>query len=264
MSGANDPFFPVPKPAPDAIRRDTVAFFDALAQDYDAFDAGMDRRARYTAAIDRLVADTLKAQGARDLISFACGTGRREAAIRDRAGLTGPVVGVEPSPAMADRARARGIAVVDDPAAAPPGAFDAAIVLYSLGVFADRAARLDILGHIRRALRPGGMFLFDAFNMDDRNDWGGLIAENFARGDLGAQGYDLGDVFYRRKSGTPGQGFVHYFSEAELRGLLAAAGFARVKIRQIGYKARIGTVDVGAREGKHFCLCRAAPRDGAI
>jgi demethylmenaquinone methyltransferase/2-methoxy-6-polyprenyl-1,4-benzoquinol methylase len=134
--------------APDAVR----TMFDRIAPVYDAMNrvmtAGLDRRWR------RLTAEAVVRPGDR-VLDAACGTG--DLALADlRAG--GTVTGVDFSPAMLERARAKTTAVewLEADATALPFAdasFDAATIGFGLRNIPDYAAGL---GELRRVLGPGG------------------------------------------------------------------------------------------------------------
>jgi demethylmenaquinone methyltransferase/2-methoxy-6-polyprenyl-1,4-benzoquinol methylase len=126
--------------------------FDRIAPVYDAMNrvmtAGLDRRWR------RLTAAAVVRSGDR-VLDAACGTG--DLALADlRAG--GRVTGVDFSPAMLERARAKTTEVewLEADATALPladGSFDAATIGFGLRNIPDYAAGL---GELRRVLRPGG------------------------------------------------------------------------------------------------------------
>jgi demethylmenaquinone methyltransferase/2-methoxy-6-polyprenyl-1,4-benzoquinol methylase len=126
--------------------------FDRIAPVYDAMNrvmtAGLDRRWR------RLTAAAVVRSGDR-VLDAACGTG--DLALADlRAG--GTVTGVDFSPAMLERARAKTTEVewLEADATALPladGSFDAATIGFGLRNIPDYAAGL---GELRRVLRPGG------------------------------------------------------------------------------------------------------------
>lgn len=105
---------------------------------------------------------------------------------------------------------------------------DYAMCLFStLGMIRGRANRRRALGHMRRALRPGGKLVLHVHNFwfnlwDGHSAWGGpvWVAKSFLRpltgGDL-----ETGDKFFPYR-GVPNF-FLHVFRAGELRADLRAA-----------------------------------------
>ncbi|NQU23964.1 MAG: class I SAM-dependent methyltransferase [Candidatus Nealsonbacteria bacterium] len=170
------------------------------------------------------------------VVDLGCGTGRALVALARR-GFRG--LGVDLSPAMlrivAEKARAENLPIsvlranlvqLDCLAG---GSFDYAVSLFStLGMIRGRGHRRQALGHVRRALKPGGLFVLHVhnfwFNLFDPvgRRWllGHLLSVPFRRGE------QRGDKFFHYR-GIP-EMFLHTFTLGELRGELAAAGF-RIK-----------------------------------
>ncbi len=134
---------------PDGVRR----MFDRIAPVYDLMNrvmtAGLDRRWR------RATVAAVVRPGDR-VLDACCGTGDLAVAAL-RAGA-GEVVGLDFSPRMLERARAkhRGVAWLDGDVMAMPFSdedFDAATVGFGVRTVADLPAALR---ELRRTLRPGG------------------------------------------------------------------------------------------------------------
>jgi predicted TPR repeat methyltransferase len=102
-----------------------------------------------------------------DVLDLGCGTGLSGLAFRARART---LVGVDLSPRMADKARARGIydhVIVGDmieTARAMPGGFDLIVAADALGYVGDLA---PLFAALRAALRPGGWFAATAEESPD-------------------------------------------------------------------------------------------------
>src|SRR5205814_1933674 len=121
---------------------------------------------------------------ARTIIDLGCGTGRlaMHLAIGNRR-----VIGVDPAPAMIAVARQRQGAegvewIVGDASAIATTDVDLVVMTGNVsGYITDDDNWLDVLGCIRKALRPGGWLAFSSRNPADRawERWGdGLILEN--------------------------------------------------------------------------------------
>lgn len=136
-----------------------VAMFDAIAPVYDRLNTlmtlGADRRWR-AATVD---ATGLEEGGT--AIDVACGTGKLAAALAERVGPFGRVLGVDFSPAMIGRAEAtyRDLVQLEfrvaNALALPfaDGEFDAATIAFGLRNVADFEAGFR---ELRRVVRPGG------------------------------------------------------------------------------------------------------------
>ncbi|MGZ3449977.1 MAG: class I SAM-dependent DNA methyltransferase [Polyangiales bacterium] len=134
--------------------------FDRSAALYDALYAELDTVAEVEDVLSRL------GKKPRSVIDLGCGTGRHAAVLRAR-GIE--VVGVDRSPAMVERARARGVdARVGDLASIRLGrTFDAAVALFHVFAYATTDAELAAFVATARAhLSPGGLLYFDTWNAE--------------------------------------------------------------------------------------------------
>jgi hypothetical protein len=69
---------------------------------------------------------------------------------------------------------------------------------------------------------------------------------------LGAQGYEIGDVFYKRSKGDE-LAFMHYCDRKELEKLVLQSGFDSVEMTTIGYDENSGEE---AETGKLFVVAK--------
>jgi SAM-dependent methyltransferase len=147
---------------PEFGRPDARATYDALASTYDAFTADYDYE-RWLAVLE----DLAKAHGAAGdrLLDVGCGTGRSFEPLLERGYR---VTGCDVSPAMVERARLRlgereGRIEVADMRALPDwGAVDLVTCLDDAVNYLLEVEELDAaFAGVRRALRPGGVYLFD-------------------------------------------------------------------------------------------------------
>jgi SAM-dependent methyltransferase len=131
---------------------------DDVAELYDVLSPWDEERNRSDAFYHALVMDT------RDVLDVGCGTGIMLHHARE-AGHAGRLVGLDPDPAMLDRARRRDdIAWVLARAADATwdGEFDLAIMAsHAFQVLVDDDDLARSLAAIRAALRPGGVFAFE-------------------------------------------------------------------------------------------------------
>jgi SAM-dependent methyltransferase len=256
-SDTHEMYFPIPKPSLTEIEGMLARYFDGHAGSYDEFDAASQRRSLYTAGVNRIIAEDLKRGVAPslDILSIGCGTGRRETEI---AALLAPQIlarlhGVEHSSAMASNARARGIqcdvsAWPDEPEGWGTGLFDVVLHLFAFGHVPTHTRRVLSLQRMRARLKPGASIYLDVFNLDDKTEWGPMIRQAFCNLDLGQNGYECGDFFYRRV-GSDDPSYIHYFAEDELRGLCQDAGLRVADTWYVGYANRAGEVLGDKNEG---------------
>ena len=247
----------VPKPLVEEIERMVLAYFSEQANHYDALDAQIQKRKQYTAAIDQRVAEGLLDQNNRSplerVMHLACGTGRRAFDIKRTTGLDYEMRGVDLCEAMASQARNRGMAVQVASLLEPASfvdecAYDAVTLLYAYGHLPSRKTREDVITAAYRMLKPGGRFFFDAFDAQDDFEWGPEAVSQFHEQRLGQQGYEEGDVFYKRAKGEH-LAFLHYCSSDRLLRLMEAAGFVDIEMTTIGYDQSVG---IESHNGKLF------------
>jgi SAM-dependent methyltransferase len=169
------------------------------------------------------------------VVDLGAGTGRAVVALA-RHGFTGMAVDLSPHmlKIVAEKARRErlpiscvlgNIAELDFLA---DRSVEYALCLFStLGMLRGRESRLQVLQHVRRILKPGGLFAIHVhnywFNLLDplgrrwlRTHWG----ERWKNREI-----ERGDKFFPFHD-IPRM-FLHTFTQGEIRGLLAAAGFHR-------------------------------------
>ena len=154
------------------------------------------------------------------------------------------------SPEMCEVAHSRGITVVTSswPEAPIEGKFDSAAMLYSIGHIPSRAERGRALSKLNAHLVMGAAFYFDAFSILDESEWGPKVVKRFQAEHLDLQGYERGDVFYKKRKGTA-MAFLHYFTEDEIVDELHRAGFEPSWVKYIGYATNPGEVQASAEQG---------------
>ena len=84
--------------------------------------------------------------------------------------------------------------------------------------------------------------------MDDKYEWGETIRAEHEQRQLAKQGYDLGDIFYR-KIGDDNICFWHAFTCQEIDQLLCKAGFAVETVVYIGYMNDPGEILTNSKDG---------------
>jgi SAM-dependent methyltransferase len=113
---------------------------------------GYARHAGFVPALGEVLLDWLAARPGEAVLDLGCGDGVLTARI---VAAGARVTGLEPDPAMAEAARGRGIAVLEQDAHDPlgEGAYDA---VFSNAALHWMRAPARVLGHAFTALRPGG------------------------------------------------------------------------------------------------------------
>ena len=144
----------------------------------------------------------------------------------------GVQVGIDPSPAMLDVARARGIDAVQGTAEALPFAddsFDHALVVTTI-CFVDSPA--EMLVQARRVLRPGGRLVIGFIDRDS------ALGQDYLA-------HQAESVFYRKAS---------FYSADEVEQLLRAAGFSITDWAQTLTRPLAATREIEAvRPGRGDC-----------
>jgi ubiquinone/menaquinone biosynthesis C-methylase UbiE len=160
------------------------------------------------------------------LIDLGCGTGRLALRFAARGysclgvDLSEPMLAV-----VREKAAAAGLAIdtlnanLVELEPVPTASFDYGACLFStLGMIRGAENRSRFLGHVRRILKPGGVFVVHAHNARYR----------FGRG-LGKRGPEKGDRTMPQHRGGA-ELTLHHFTRRELVAALAAAGF---RVREI-------------------------------
>ena len=139
------------------MTRDNRDYYDAFASSYDR-----GRLRGYHALVDDLQAELVIPYCAgRDVLEVGCGTGLVLARLAPHARTA---TGVDLSPRMLDRARRRGLDVVEADATALPLPDEAFDVVCCFKVLAHVAEIEAALAEMARVTRPGGVVLCDFYN----------------------------------------------------------------------------------------------------
>jgi SAM-dependent methyltransferase len=138
-------------------RKDNRSYYDDFAAWYEK-----ERHHGYHALLDRLQIE-IAADFCRDreVLEIGCGTGM---ILKEIAPLARHAKGVDISPGMLEKARARGLDVVEGSATAlpyPDASFDAA---YSFKVLAHVEDIRAAMSEVHRVLRPGGLAALEFYN----------------------------------------------------------------------------------------------------
>lgn len=244
----------LPKPNPSRISELIQAYYNEQADVYDAQDQLHALRRAYTHGVNKLIANGLRELDANSPISsvlhVACGTGRRALEIAKSTGLSYAIHGMDMSSEMVEIAQQRGIEVtagnfLDGVPPAGDNAYDAITFLYAYGHLSNKMERAAALRKMHQWLKPGGRLYFDAFDIDDPNEWGHQAKSLHQTFQLDKQGYECGDVFYRRRGGDA-LAFLHYSNAPALIEALEAIGFEVMRLERVGYTVSPGElVDEG-------------------
>lgn len=236
------------------------AYFDSEALGYDEFDDLTERRGRYFNAIDNYIATKIRTMDVcKRIVSFGCGTGRREAQIvQVLAPAPAPeVIGIEISARMGSIATSRGLRVIrnlGDAGTPPPGSVDLAICLYSFIHLPDRETRLGVLRSLARALREGGLLILDVFNLCDKYEWRSKISDGGSGVRPPLSGEHRGDVIYRRRAHQE-TSYMHYFTVGEICSLVEDAGLTITELSAVGHGHLPGKMSVPLDEGCLLLTC---------
>lgn len=235
-------------------------YFSAEAADYDEYDESVEKRRLYCAAVDDYASRIIRQLDRCDtLLSFGCGTGRRELAIADHLPSKPLLVGVEISPKMAEIAASRGIKTFPDLTAAEYSLANPVNTILCLSSFVHvptETKRANVLRGFRRLIAPDGVLIIDVFNMHDRYEWGPEILSANAASSEGRKSQS-GDVYYRRVDGSA-VSYMHYFTIAEICQLLEEAGFIVTDLKGVGYARQSGQIGVPLDEGCALIRCQVS------
>lgn len=246
-----------PKPSSSEISRLTADYFNAKGRTYDIFEKESDKRDLFTESVNRLIAaDLLKRPQVEKLLSIACGTGRREKEIECLIQRKLNFLGIEISASMASLAEERGLRCINADFVQLEElnkSFDAAFILSSFGHIPDFESRSLYLRKLHSLLIPGAVIYLDVLSLEDENEWGPQIIYLHEKENLGEQGFELGDVLYRKIS-EPEICFYHYFRLDELRELLSNSGFRICQEYFPGYGKDFGQLKHSAKEGAIFII----------
>lgn len=238
-------FYPLlPKPAAADIQKMVSTYYCEQALEYDASDAHSLIRARYTSGVNGLIAEHFKNERPNRVLDIACGTGRRAVGTRELSGQHYEIDGVDISARMVAKANEQGVEASIGSwgdCSMDRRDYDAITLMYAFGHFSSANERVKALKQAYACLKPGGLFLFDAFNLQDPLEWGPQAVEMFHAFDLEGQGYELGDVFYKKHEGQ-GVAFLHYCEVDYLKNVLTQVGFEVESVRHIGYAENTGQV----------------------
>jgi SAM-dependent methyltransferase len=229
-------------------------YFDDESSDYDTFDEDIKRRSLYLEAVEKYVVRAL--QNSNDLgrvLSFGCGTGRRESKVAKEAGLrVEDIVGIERSKSMRNIATSRGLKTYESIDAAMrnigEASVDAAICLYSFIHLPSRSSRLSTLQGIAHLLRPGAPLIIDVFNLDDRHEWPSKISDGGSGTRPPTEGTHKGDILYSRR-GRSKTSYMHYFTLGEFCSVLEEGGFVITDLVAVGHGHKPGHLGVPLDEG---------------
>ncbi len=248
----------LPKPGSDQIAELLGKYYKEQAFEYDSFDLTHESRRKYTERINMLIAAYFEKTQPKKVLDLACGTGRRALDIRNQSGIDYEILGIDLSPEMCAVAQQRGIHAEAGnwlEIEIPKTEADAVTFLYAYGHIPSEQERRASLKKIYDSLKPGGYLFFDAFNLNDRNEWGPAALKAFDEHNLGDFGYERGDVFYKKVGGEE-VAFLHYCDEALLRDFVTSAGFTVESILHIGYVQRSGEILDREDAGALFVIAR--------
>ncbi|PCJ84545.1 MAG: hypothetical protein COA57_09110 [Flavobacteriales bacterium] len=255
----------IPKPLSKQIENMVSAYYSDQAHEYDHFDLRHNSRNTYTEKINSLIADDLRTSNitcvperkefqVSNLLTLACGTGRRAVDIREDSGLNYQITGIDLSEEMCTLSRKRGISTMHSSwldVDLAEKQFDVCTFLYAFGHISTKKERKLALLKINRHLKPGASFYLDVFNVDDKNEWGPNAVKTFEKNNLQEHGYEKGDVFYRKMGGRQ-LAFLHYFTKYEICSLLEECGFQVAEIKHVGYVTKSGQMLENEDEGALF------------
>jgi SAM-dependent methyltransferase/predicted metal-dependent enzyme (double-stranded beta helix superfamily) len=232
----------IPKPDKGLIMSSISAYYAEQAELYDHLDDESEKRRLYTGSIDSIIAKDLRECGPQRVLHIGCGTGRRAVGIRNHSRLEYALEGVDISSSMVQQAKERGVDArigMWNECTVAPGAYDAIAFLYAFGHIPNHAERKRSLSKVYQALKPGGRFYFDVFNVENPYEWGPEAVRIFEELNLQEEGYECGDVFYKRHNGDA-VAFLHYTTRGHMEDLVASCGLRVVEVHRIGYVEQSG------------------------
>lgn len=245
----------VPKPTKEEILSELGQYYDEQAKAYDGNDLNIQWRKEYTDGVNHIIAVELMKREVHDYLALCCGTGRRPVEIRDLTGKEFTIYGVDISKQMIIESTARGLQAqcgdITSPLFQLHKSFDCITYLYAFGHLTCREDRLEVLRKCKKHLNPGGVFFADLFCLRNIFEWGDEIQQLHKKYSLEDQGYDSGDIFYKRCGGQY-RAFLHYFTREEIQALFLEAGFENIEIQKIGYTNRSGELHDTSDEGMYW------------
>jgi len=150
-------YLPVGERTEEQLNSLCIEYFSEESIGYDEFDTRVQRRKKYHETIDQFVMKRFSSlDNFETLLSFGCGTGRREVRIATELQKFRKIIGIEYSPSMATLAKSQGIDVLarfGDEGSPMEGSVDAAICLYSFVHLSSETARQRSLISIYDSLR---------------------------------------------------------------------------------------------------------------
>lgn len=232
----------IPKPSGKEIMESLNAYYTEQALQYDVLDDSSTKRSAYTLGIDQLISKDLAFHPPQRMLHIACGTGRRAIGIRAESGISYALEGVDISASMVQQAKSRGmnarIGNWND-VHVEEEAYDAIAFLYAFGHIPTIEDRRRSLLKVFKSLKPGGRFYFDVFNVENPNEWGPEAMRVFKELNLELEGYEPGDLFYKRHNGES-VAFLHYYTPTGIRNLVEDCGLRVLETHRIGYVERSG------------------------
>lgn len=232
----------IPKPSGNEIMASLNDYYSEQAASYDALDGSSQKRSNYTAGINAIIARDMMAHPPARVLHIACGTGRRALDIREQSGLSYTLEGLDISSSMVVQAKERGIHArigIWNECQVESKRYDAIAFLYAFGHIPSEDERRSSVRKVRDALKPGGRFYFDVFNVENPNEWGPEAMRVFEEMQLDREGYEAGDLFYKRHLGES-VAFLHYCTPSGIVQLVEDCGLQVVETHRIGYVERPG------------------------
>lgn len=242
----------IPKPSESDILSALQGYYSEQAEAYDHLDKDSEKRSAYTDCINRLIAEDLRELQPNSVLHIACGTGRRAEAIRSAAQLSYSMDGVDISLSMAEQAQERGVRTRIghwNEMAIEPNQYGAVTFLYAFGHIPNAEERKKSLLKVSESLDAGGRFYFDVFNVENSFEWGPEAVRLYEELGLDQEGYEKGDLFYKRHGGQT-VAFLHYCAEKDIVQLVESCGLQVTAVHKIGYVRRPGEcLDAAELEG---------------